>query len=481
MSLKSKVFTGTVWIGVERFGQQGIQFFVSILLARMLEPAEFGLVAMVAIFMAFSAHLVNGGFQSALIQKKDATHVDESTVFWFNLAISALMTLALWFLAPWIARFYEQPKLVSVTRWISFTLFLNGFAVVQFALLQKELLFGLRTIATISSTLAAGLVSVVMALKGYGVWSLVALQLVSNLTRVVVIWTVHSWRPLFVFSIASFKSLFSFGSRLLGCSLMNAVFENIYQLIIGRIYTATDLGFFQRAKRFMMLFAYTPYAMVTQIHFPYLCKIQGDAEQAGSAFCRFLKYSVMFTMPLLVGMAVAAPNMIVVLVGGKWLPCVSYLRIMCFTGILYIIYMLNQDVIKAWGHSGKIFKLEAVKRGLLVFSIIILYRHGISALLYGELFCTLVTTLLMFRVVHSYVHAGIAVQLKWLMPYAVASAVMAAVVYMLGFSSFGVFFKLGVQVLGGAGTYILVLLLLRDREFLTLLKACLNGMQRKTV
>jgi len=477
-SIKQQALRGGFWIGVERFGQQGVQFVVSIILARLLEPSEFGLVAMISIFWAFSAALINGGFASALIQKKNVTRVDESTVFWFNFAISILMVAILWFGAPLIARFYNRPILTEIARWSSLNLFFTGFAVVQLALLSKNFMFRTRMIASLSGVFLSGIVSIWMAFKGFGVWALVAQGLVMNCTMVLLIWVLHPWRPLFVFSTDSFKSLFGFGSRLLGVGLMNAIFQNLYQLIIGKIYSASELGFFQRAKRFVMLFSHTPISMITQVHFPYLCKIQSNPDQIRNVFSKSLKYSTMLTMPLLMGLMVVAPNIIIFLVGEKWMPSVPYIRIMAFTGVLFVVYMLNLDVIKARGDSGVILKYELFNRSLLAVSIVVLYRYGISALLYGELLCTLISTGLVIRSMHKYIRAGIMIQLKWISPCLLATVAMALVAHGSDIHSLNLFSRLVVQISSGTFAYVAVLLLLRDKELLELVSAILIRLRK---
>ena len=479
MTKKKQILHASIWVGVERFSQQGIQFFVSILLARLLTPSEFGLVAMISIFMAFSTHLINGGFQSALIQKKNATHIDESTAFWFNLLISAVMTFSLFFAAPWIARFFNQPRLIAITQWSSFNLLLTGFSVVQFALLQKEFLIKKRAIVTVLSVAVGGIISIIMAFKGYGVWALVALGLGVNFSRVIFVWILHAWRPAFIFSWDSFKSLFGFGSRLLGASLMTAIYENIYQLIIGKMYTASDLGFFQRAKRFMMLCSYTPIAMITQIHFPYLCKLQDDREAVKKTFSKSLKYSVMATLPVLVGLGVAAPNFIIFLVGSKWLPSVPYLQIMCATGIIYVAYMMNLDVIKALGYSGQLLKVELFKRILLGISIVLLYRFGIIALLYGEVVCSFIAMIIVARMLYRHIKVGILIQFRWLASCFISATLMGVIVYFSNVSFLSHGQALFLQITLGGLVYFGLLFILRDQELLFVVKKGSELLMRK--
>lgn len=465
VTLKEKAIKGAFWIGIERFSQQGIQFFVSILLARILEPAEFGLVAMIAVFMAFSGALINGGFTSSLIQKAHTTHIDESTVFWFNLVVSAGLTGSLWLAAPWIADFYDQPRLVLITRWSSLNLVITGFCVVQLTLLQKEFLFGRRMVSTMVAILLSGVASIWMAFNGFGVWALVAQGLVLNASMAVMLWILHPWRPLFVFSIDSFKELFGFGSRLLGCSLMTAVFENIYRLIIGKVYSATELGFFQRAKGFVRLCTITPVTLITQVHFPYLCKVQDDPVAMKSAFSKTLKYSAMLLFPLLVGLAVSAPNLITVLVGEKWLPSVRYLRVLSATGIFFVVYWINLDVFKACGESGLILKLEFYKRLALGLSILLLYRYGIVAMLYGELFCTLAIAAVAAYLMHRFIRLGFWAQLMGLMPFVFGALGMGIVVYFVGHLGSSVSKVFGFQVLSGGLSYAFLLWIMRNSEF----------------
>lgn len=465
LTLKEKAIKGVFWIGLERFFQQGIQFVVAILLARILEPAEFGLVAMIGIFMAFSGALINGGFASALIQKTNTTLIDESTVFWFNLVISTVLTGCLWLAAPWIADFYDQPSLVPITRWSSLNLVITGFCVVQLTLLQKEFLFGLRMVATMVSVSISGLVSIWMAFNGFGVWSLVVQGLVMNGSMAIMLWILHSWRPLFGFSIDSFKELFGFGSRLLVCSLMTAVFENIYRLIIGKVYSATELGFFQRAKGFVKLGTIVPVTLITQVHFPYLCKVKDDPDAMKSAFLKTLKYSAMLLFPLLVGLAVSAPNMIAILIGEKWLHSVKYIRILSATGIFFVVYWVSLDVFKACGKSSLILKMEFYKRLALGVSILLLYRYGIVSMLYGELFCTLSITVVAAVLMYRFIRVGFWAQLMGLMPFIFGALGMGLVVYFVGNLGLSLYKVFILQVLSGGLSYAFFLWMMRNSEF----------------
>ncbi len=287
-SLKKQAVHGAFWSFTERFGQQGIQFAVSIVLARLLAPKDFGVLGMLVVFIALAQSVIDSGFGQALIQRQNATHTDESTVFWFNLASGLVMASALFLAAPWIAAFYDTPLLVPITRVFSLNLIINSFGIVQNALLTKELAFKKRMKASIASLVASGMVGISMAWLGFGVWSLVGQQLTANMVRTAGLWMVHPWRPAWVFSPASFRVLWKFGSNMLLSGLFYTFFINIYYVVIGKLYSAAELGLYERSKKLMVMTAHSLTQVVSQVNFPLLSRMQHEPERMRRAFSRVL-------------------------------------------------------------------------------------------------------------------------------------------------------------------------------------------------
>ncbi len=487
-ALKKQAVRGAVFSAIERAGIQLVQFVVSIILARRLAPSEFGLLAMVALFTTFAGLLSSGGFATALIQKKDATHVDESTAFWFNLFVSAVLMGGVYVSAPLIAEFYGQPRLIPITQWCSLGVFFTGASVVQYALLQKKVFFGLRMAASVSGTVISAVVAVVMAVKGMGVWALVAQLLVARGIMLVMVWIFHRWRPLFVFSLSSFRALFGFGMKVLGYALLNTIYENLYAVIIGKAYSASTLGYYHRAKRFGALLSFMPVLVISQVHFPYMCKIQDDLEAVRRDFQRVVQLSMGALLPLLAAMAVMAPDIIVLLVGEKWLPCVPYLRILCATGVFYVLYMLNLDVFKALGHMGLVLKVDFATKLLITISIFLLFRFGVKMLLLGELVCSILSTCAVLLIMNSHIRTGAFSQLWWIGRSVFATIVMILALWLIEVEVEALIVRVPIEFVAGFSVYVIVLLAMKDpallfvmRKISSQLRGILAGRKKGTV
>jgi O-antigen/teichoic acid export membrane protein len=465
-SLRQQALSGAFWSFAERFGLLGVQFIVSIILARILSPAEFGLVAMITIFSLLAQLVVTSGFGQALVQKKDCSHLDESTAFWFNVFLGLLMMAVLYFAASGIARFYGEVQLVPITRVASFSLFVNSLGVVQNALIQKELLFKNRTIASVAGILISGIVSIMMALKGFGVWALAWQMLLNNVIRTGMLWMLCSWRPLFRFSSASFRALFQFGSKMLLSGLLATVFDNIYLLIIGKLYSATDLGFYQRAKEFVVASSNSLSTVIAQVNYPVLSKLQSDPRQMKNAFSQILQHALFVIFPLMVGIGVCAPNIIMFLLGEKWLPSIPYLRLLCVVGALFPIHLLNLNILMALGRSDLFLRLEIVKRVLLTAGILIAFRHGIIALLVAQIASSVIALFLNSHYSKKLLSYGLGKQIGDNAKVLGSSMAMGIFVYFAGKLSVGpVALALSMQVLLGALLFVAASWLLKDPVF----------------
>ena len=449
------------WIVVERIGEQGIQFVVAIILARLLAPSEFGLIAMVTIFTSLGSRLAFGGFSGALIQRPKVTDTDISTVFWYNLSLGIFLTVVLTFAAPAISHFYNEPRLILLTRVSALTILLSSLEMTHSAIIIKELRYKKRSIITIFSIILSGGASIIMAYQGYGVWALVAQGLIMHLVLVVCYWSFSDWKLRFAFDVGAFKEMFAFGHNLMLTVLVRTVFENIYSVIIGKTNSATQLGYFYRGKRFTLLASQIPALMLSQLSFPAMSKCQNDKQKMLETFSLIFRKGMVIIIPLLTGMIVVAPNLITVLVGEKWLPSVPYLRILCVTGFFYVMFFLCGDVLRASGEGRLFLKCELIKNGLVLVTIFILLRYGILMLLAGEVLATalgfLVSSTYAMRCINGRVRSFVI----WLYKPIVAAGCMALSIYLLKVQNYTLSTLL-LQVATGAMVYLTSLIILKE-------------------
>lgn len=383
--LKLKTIHGIFWSFLERGGQESIQFVISIILARLLMPSEFGLIVMLAIFMAVAQSIQDSGFGSALIQKRDATRVDESSIFYFNIIVSIIAMGLLWLSAPWIAAFYNKPLLTQLTRVLSLNLVINSFGLVQITLMTKRMDFKTQLKISLLAGSLSGAIGVVMAYLGFGVWSLVFQSLTANVFRTILLWVFNSWRPVLAFSFMSIRSMFRYGSKLFMSGLLEIIYSNIYLLIIGKVYSAADLGFYSRAKGIEQMPVQNFQSSVSRVTFPVFASIQNNKARLKRGVREALKTMSLVNFPLMIGLAVTAKPLVSVLLTDKWLPSVPYLQLLCFGGLLYPLHAINLNVLIAQGRSDLYFRLEIIKKVVAVVAIAFTYRWGIIIMIYGQI------------------------------------------------------------------------------------------------
>ncbi|MEI8137324.1 MAG: lipopolysaccharide biosynthesis protein [Bacteroidota bacterium] len=383
-SLKDRAIKGVFWSLLERFGNQGIQFVIGLILARLLLPEDYGLIGMILVFISLAQVFVEGGFPSALIRKNDPSSSDYSTVFWFNMAVAFLCYIILFFSAPIIAVFFDEPKLVQLTRIVGLNIIINSISIIQRTILSKDLNFKSQAKINLSSILLSGGLGVFCAFKGYGVWSLVIQNLSRNIFTSIALWISSKWRPGFVFSKNSFKELFGFGSKLLFSSLINAVSENLFSLIIGKLYNAKSLGFYTRANQFQKLPVSSIYGSISVVSYPVLSELQNDPVKLKEGYRSMIRLIAFVLFPIMAILSAVSESMIHVVLTNKWLPSVPILQILCIIGAFYPLHAINLDIIKVKGRSDLFLKLEIVKQILNISMIIICYRWGIMGLVWGS-------------------------------------------------------------------------------------------------
>ena len=370
-NIKSKAVKGVAWSFAGNTANRIIQFVISLILARLLTPADYGLIGMIGVFMGLANTFIDSGFSSALIQYKDRSNVDYCTVFYVNFGMSLLMYGLLAVSAPWIADFYNEPRLVAIIRVYCLTLVIGSLAAINGIILTIDLNFKKGTIiSTVSALLSAG-VGLIFAFTGFGVWALVFQQLAASLIRCVLLLYMSRWFPSLVFSIKSFKRLFSFGSKLLASGLLHTVYSNLYPLIIGKKFSASDLGYVSRAQGFNDIIASNLTTVLTSAAFPILSKIQDDDERLLRAYGGYIKMSAFTVFPLVMFLCGVAKPLILFLLTEKWAPSILLMQILSFSYLWLGIVQINLNLLYVKGRSDLVFRLEIIKKSIAIGILII--------------------------------------------------------------------------------------------------------------
>ena len=427
-SLKKQAVSGVVWSTVERFSVQGVQFIVMIVMARVLSPSDYGLVGMLAVFIAVAQSLVDSGFSQALIRKPERTRVDESTVFYFNIAVGLLLYGALYALSPWVARFYESPELEPLMRVVCLSVVFNSLAVVQRARLTLQIDFKTQAKASLTAAVLSGVVGIWMAHTGWGVWS-IAVQQVTNLgVNTLLLWALAKWHPLWVYSWKSFWELFSFGSKLMVSGLIDVLYKNIYRLVIGKAYSAGDLGYYTQAHQFSDFSSANLTSILQRVTYPVLCKIQDDDGRLASAYRRCLRVSAFLIFPLLVGLSAVAEPLILLLLKEQWLYAATLLQIICFAMMWYPVHAINLNLLQVKGRSDLFLKLEVIKKMIGVAILCATLPFGLVAMCVGQIVSSVLCLAINTRYTGMLIHVGFGRQMRDLLPVLVLSLSMWVVV-----------------------------------------------------
>ena len=451
---KFSVFSNLLWRFLERCGAQGVTFIVSIVLARILDPTVYGTVALVTVFTTIMQVFVDSGMGNALIQKKDADDLDFSSVFYFNIAVCAVLYAGMFFAAPLIAAFYERPELTAVIRVLSLTLIISGVKNVQQAYVSRNMLFKRFFFATLGGTVGAAVIGIWMAYRGYGVWALVAQNLFNLTLDTLILWITVKWRPKLIFSLQRLKGLFSYGWKLLVSSLLETVYNDLRQLIIGKLYSSEDLAQYNRGKQFPNLIVSNINTSIDSVLLPTMSSEQDDRDRVRAMTRRAIRTSTYLMMPMMVGLAVCAEPIVSLILTDKWLPCVPFLRIFCFTFAFYPIHTANLNAINAMGRSDLFLKLEIIKK---VYGLVILLStmwFGVMAMAYS-----LLATSIISQIVNSWPNRKLldykyTDQLRDMLPQIGLSLFMGVAVYCVQLLHLNDWLTLAIQVPLGAGIYI---------------------------
>ena len=389
MSNANTVFSNLIWRFLERSGAQVITFIVSIIIARILEPKIYGTIALVSVFTSILQIFVDSGMGNALIQKKDADDLDFSSVFFFNIAACTLLYLIMFAAAPGISRFYGITELTPIIRILSLTLIISGVKNIQQAYVSRHMLFKKFFFSTLGGTLAAGIVGIAMALNGFGVWALVAQSLINSSVDTAILWATVGWRPKWMFSFERLKGLFSYGWKLLVSSLLYTGCRDLRALLIGKLYTPADLAFYNRGESLPGIIVNNIDISIDSVLLPALSAEQDKVDRVRSMTRRAIKTSTYLMMPLMAGLAACAVPVVRLVLTEKWLPCVFYLRIFCFSLAFYPLFTANLNAIKALGRSDIFLRLEIIKKAVELAALISTMFISVKAIAIGYLFTSI--------------------------------------------------------------------------------------------
>ena len=469
MSLKAAVIASLFWKFLERIGTQGVQFVVAIVLARLLSPADFGLIALVTVFIAIANVFVQSGLNTALIQKKQIDNLDFSTVFYSCLGLASAINLLLFFLAPFIGEFYgNQAKLVPVVRVLGLMLVLGALSSVQEAYVARNMMFKKLFYRSVGAIVPAGVLGIIFAYLGFGIWALVVQQLTNSFLMCLIMWLTVKWRPEFSFSFVRWKSLFSFGWKLLCSALLDTCYQNMRNLVIGKMFSPTALGYFNRGDQFPYLVVNNLNASIQSVMLPSLSSVQDDRPRLKSMARRAIVTSSFLVLPMMAGLAAIAKPLTLIVLGEKWLPAVPFIQICCFSYAFWPVHTTNLSAINAVGRSDVFLKLEIIKKGygfLVLVLAVYLFRTPIGVAM------SLAITAPLGSFVNAFPNKkllkyGFLEQMRDILPSFVLSIIMGAMVYFEGVYLFeqttlNLIAQLSVTIVSGAMIYLGLAKLLR--------------------
>lgn len=467
-SLKSKTVKGVVWSSIERFSTQGVQFLIMIIMARLLTPKDYGLIGMLAIFLAVAQSLIDSGFSQALIRKQNRTDVDNSTVFYFNIIVSCSLYLILFISAPFVADFYNQSELTSVMRVVCLGVILNSLAVVQRALLTVRIDFKTQAKASLSAAVISGCIGIVLAYSGFGVWALVVQQLLNLSVNTLLLWIFSKWRPIAVFSWDSFHELFAFGSKMLASGLLDTLYRNIYPIVIGKLFSASSLGHYTRAQQFSEFPSSNITGIIQRVTYPVLCGIQDDMERLTNVYRKFLKLSAFIIFPLMIGLSAVALPFVDIILGVQWSFCGQLLQIICFAMMWYPIHSINLNLLQVKGRSDLFLRLEIIKKILGITVLCITAPFGLIVMCYGQIFNSIVALAINTYYTGKLINVGFIRQMKDLLPTILLSLTMFGTILLVNGLIESNMYRLIIGIMVGIVVYVSGSYIFKFKELQTL-------------
>lgn len=473
--MKETVISSLIWKFLERLGTQGIQFVVSIILARLLLPSDYGVVTMIMVFTAISNAFIQAGFSTSLIQQKNSDELDYSSVFYTSFIIATLCYVILYIAAPVIADFYNMQQIKDILRVISLTLFFGALNSVQIAKLSKDMKFKNLFFSSLGAIIVSGTTGIVMAYLGFGAWALVAQQLSNIIVSTIILSFTSGWRPKLVYSLERVKVLFSYGWKIMCSSLIDTLYQNLYNLVIGKFYNSATLGNYNKGEQFPKLIAVNIDGAIGSVMLPAYAREQERKDKVKKMVRRAIVTSSLILFPLMFGLAAIAEPVVKLLLTDKWIGCVPYMQILCIVYALYPINTANLQAIKALGKSDYFLKLEIIKKIIGIIVLIFTVSHGVFVMAIGQVFVTILSTIINSFPNRKLLNYGYFEQIKDIFPNLFIAILMFIVVYIIGYLDFNnVFLLMLLQILVGAVFYMFLMSIFKLESYIYLLNIIKN-------
>ena len=463
---RGTVIKSIIWKLFEKSSVQGIQFIVTIILARLLSPVEFGLITLITIFITISNVIIEGGLSSALIQKKEPNNEDFSTILWVNIIVSTILYILLFITSPIIASFYNEPQLVKIIRVLSLTLFFHALNAVQMAYVAKNMLFKKLFVVSFTSSICAGVLGIALALLQCGVWALVVYNTSMSLFTTLVLWSVVKWRPRLVFDMLSFKKLIDYGWKVFVTNFIITLFVNIRSLIIGKMYTTSALAVFDRGRQFPSLIVDNVNASIQAVMLPTFSNVQDDKQRVKTILRRSIKTSSLIITPFMVLLFVMAKPLVLLLLTEKWIEVIPFVRIFCLAYIIYPVQITNMEVTKALGYSDTLLKLEILKKAFEILILVISLFYGVYAIAWGVVVYNFICFFINLYPNSKIIHYRIIEQIKDIAPTFIISIVMGLVAMIFLYFNISYLAIVALQILVGTITYIALCYITKLESFM---------------
>lgn len=467
---RSTVLSATIWKIIEKFGSKGIQLVIQIILARILMPDDYGIVAILTVFISLSNVFIQNGFSTSLIQKKEATAVDFSTVLFASMGIAVICYMVLFISAPYIAVFYSMDGLTLYLRIQSLVLFAGAFNSVQYAYVSRTLNFKAYTIATLTASSVSGVAGVLFAMNGCGVWSLIFQQLIANYLSVLVLYELVEWRVQLLFSVTRLKQMFGYGWKILASSLINSLYTNMYDLIIGKVYSKEMLGLYSRGQQFPNLITHNLNETVQSVTLPVLSEMQDDTAGMKRRMRRALTLNAFVVFPAMMGLSAISHDFIYIVLGEKWLEAAPYMMLLCIVYSIYPIHTMNIQCMKATGRSDLFLKFEVIKKVLEISMVIGTVRFGLITMILGQIALSVIEIPINGWPAKKMLDYGAQEQLRDLMPTIISGTIMFFLVKLVCMTPISIIVRLPLEVLVGAVGFLVTSHFFRNDAMVYLLK-----------
>ena len=477
-NLKTKTVKGVGWSFVDNIANQGISFLVGLVLANLLTPEEYGIVGIIMIFIAIFNCIVDSGFSSALVRKKDVLPIDYDTIFIANILFSAAIFVLCIFGAPYIASFFNEPQLTMLTRVMGIIVIINGVAIVQRTILVKNIDFKTQTKISLIASISSGAVGIGMALYGLGVWSLVGQQISRQTLNTLFLWIYGTWRPRLKFSVESFKQLFGFGWKLLASGLIDALWREIYQVVIGKCYSSSMLGQYTRSTQFSAVFSSNLTTIVQRVSFPVLSQLQDDKQRLKEGYRKVIKVTMYVTFSCMLMLAAVAHPMINVLIGEKWNEAANMLPIVCFIMMLYPLHSLNLNMLQVQGRSDLFLKLEIIKKVFAVGPILLGIFIDIYYMLWGSVVTGLISYYLNSYYSGKYLKYDFWSQVKDIAPSFLLASVTALIVYAVSWLPLSIYIIFPLQLVVGLIVLLAISEIFKCEEYVELKRILFSAINK---